>query len=174
MTVHQCHAVGCSTPVEPRFFMCSRHWRMVPPEYQKVIWHYYRAGQEVDKQPSIEYLAVAFAGIACVAIQEGRTPPRFIQRREVQPPIQRERDSSSMSTRILPWTCIVCNRAGDVSLTGDVVASSISLRRLHDGLSPNCKRPELSVVEDGKVITLEFADGPLGPVQTKVSAAYPD
>jgi hypothetical protein len=79
---HQCHAVGCSTPVEPRMFMCGRHWRMLPSQFQKVIWHYYRPGQEIDKQPSIEYLAVAFAGIACVALQEGRTPPRFIQRRE--------------------------------------------------------------------------------------------
>ncbi len=78
---HRCHAVGCSTKVPPRMFMCGPHWRMLPKVYQNVIWSYYRPGQEIDKQASIEYIAVAFAGVACVAIQEGRTPPKFLPQR---------------------------------------------------------------------------------------------
>lgn len=75
---HVCHAVGCNVAVPPRMFMCSPHWYKLPKVYQNVIWHYYRPGQEIDKEPSLDYIAVAFAGIACVAIQEGRTPPRFV------------------------------------------------------------------------------------------------
>jgi hypothetical protein len=79
-----------------------------------------------------------------------------------------------MSTRIIPWTCIICNRAGDVSISGDVIASSQFIRKVHDGLSPHCKAPEILAVENSVVITLHFPDVPQAPVQTKVSAAYPD
>lgn len=75
---HVCHAVGCNTPVAAILFMCTKHWYKLPKVYQKVIWHYYRPGQEIDKEPTLDYIAVAFAGIACVALQEGRTPPRFV------------------------------------------------------------------------------------------------
>lgn len=57
--------------------MCLIHWRMVPKAFQAVIWAYYRNGQEIDKNPSIEYLCAMFGSIACVAIREGKTPPSF-------------------------------------------------------------------------------------------------
>ncbi len=72
---HQCHAVGCSETVPPAKHMCARHWRMVPEVVQKLIWRHYRQGQEIDKRPSVEYLATAFVSISCVALKEGRTPP---------------------------------------------------------------------------------------------------
>lgn len=79
-----------------------------------------------------------------------------------------------MKSRIIPWTCFVCNRAGDLSIAGDVRASSQFIKRVHDGLSPECKSPELAVVEDGQVTTLLFVEGQAPPVQTRMSAAYPD
>lgn len=35
MRRHACHAIGCSRPVPMHVFMCSRHWKMVPPEIQR-------------------------------------------------------------------------------------------------------------------------------------------
>ena len=68
---HLCHARGCARPVPPRLLMCLRHWRMVPPEIQKLVWKHYRPGQEIDKCPSREYLAVMKRAIDSVAEQEG-------------------------------------------------------------------------------------------------------
>lgn len=39
--------------------MCFKHWSMVPADLRKLIWRHYRNGQEVDKNPSAEYLQVA-------------------------------------------------------------------------------------------------------------------
>lgn len=39
--------------------MCYRHWTMVPADLRRLIWRHYRNGQEVDKNPSAEYLEVA-------------------------------------------------------------------------------------------------------------------
>ena len=77
---HQCHAVGCREEIPPRLHMCPKHWRMVPGAVQQLLWKHYRPGQEVDKQPSVEYIATAFVSISCVALQEGRTPPRIVGR----------------------------------------------------------------------------------------------
>lgn len=55
---HTCHAVACAVAVPPKMFMCLRHWRMVPRKQQITVWNVYRPGQETDKQPSAEYLAV--------------------------------------------------------------------------------------------------------------------
>lgn len=72
---HHCHAVGCSAEVPPKLHMCPAHWRMVPKAVQKLVWKHYRAGQEVDKNPSIDYLATAFVSISCVALKEGKPLP---------------------------------------------------------------------------------------------------
>lgn len=55
--------------------MCLRHWRMVPKVVQDLIWKHYRTGQENDKRPSVEYLAVAFVSVSCVALKEGKPLP---------------------------------------------------------------------------------------------------
>lgn len=51
--------------------MCLRHWRMVPRKLQINVWNEYRAGQEIDKRPTLEYLLVQQAAVACVAAKEG-------------------------------------------------------------------------------------------------------
>lgn len=65
--VHLCHAIGCSTPIDPWRLMCAPHWKRVPPELQTAVWAAYRHGQEKDKRPSREYLEAAELAIAAVA-----------------------------------------------------------------------------------------------------------
>lgn len=53
---HTCHAIGCDIPVPPKMFMCRTHWYMVPKHDRDLVWMLYRGGQEVDKNPSHEYV----------------------------------------------------------------------------------------------------------------------
>lgn len=71
---HTCHAQGCTTKVPPAVFMCRLHWGLVPAPMREAIKALYRPGQEVDKQPTDEYLAIAKAAIAAVAHKESRRP----------------------------------------------------------------------------------------------------
>lgn len=52
--------------------MCAVHWPQVPPALRESINATYRPGQEVDKQPSNEYLAFAAAAIDAIAHKESR------------------------------------------------------------------------------------------------------
>jgi hypothetical protein len=45
---------------------------MTPKHLQKEIWRTYRRGQEIDKQPSAEYMEAQRAAIEAVAQLEGR------------------------------------------------------------------------------------------------------
>ncbi len=76
---HQCHAVGCTAEVPPKMHMCLKHWRMVPEPVKNLIWKHYRPGQEIDKQPTVEYIMTAFVSISCVALKEGHPLPRLTQ-----------------------------------------------------------------------------------------------
>jgi len=69
---HTCHAIGCSVHVPPRMLMCARHWRMVPRKTQITVWNEYRPGQEIDKSPSLGYLAIQRMAVGEVAEKEGR------------------------------------------------------------------------------------------------------
>lgn len=40
---------------------CKDHWFRLPAHLRARIWTEYRPGQEIDKKPSLEYLAVAIA-----------------------------------------------------------------------------------------------------------------
>ena len=55
---HHCHARGCYQRTNPSMFMCRAHWFMLPVKARDAIWKTYRIGQEVDKNPSAEYLRV--------------------------------------------------------------------------------------------------------------------
>jgi hypothetical protein len=37
---------------------CRKHWHSLPKAIQDAIWREYRTGQEIDKRPSLRYLAV--------------------------------------------------------------------------------------------------------------------
>lgn len=56
--IHNCHAHNCKTEVPPKMFMCLKHWRMIPKELQALVWKHYRTGQEIDKNPTSQYLEV--------------------------------------------------------------------------------------------------------------------
>ncbi|MCV7328365.1 hypothetical protein U8D42_27085 (plasmid) [Mycobacterium europaeum] len=83
---HVCRARGCDVDIEPRLFMCAHHWSLVPPALRESIRSTYRPGQEVDKQPSAQYLAFAAAAIADVAHKESRQ--RRPGRRTPSKPVQ--------------------------------------------------------------------------------------
>lgn len=69
---HTCHAHGCAKAVPPKLLMCLNHWRMVPRHLQSMVWRHYRPGQEIDKNPSREYLLAQRAAVWAVFVAEGR------------------------------------------------------------------------------------------------------
>lgn len=68
---HLCHATGCKQAVPPRMFMCRTHWYRLPKAMRDAIWAAYRPGQEIRKDPTPEYLAVARRCIAYLAQRDG-------------------------------------------------------------------------------------------------------
>lgn len=56
---HHCHWPGCERQVPPAMWGCRQHWFALPKYLRDKIWGAYRPGQEIDKRPSDEYLAVA-------------------------------------------------------------------------------------------------------------------
>lgn len=56
---HTCHWPDCTKPVPPRMWGCREHWFKLPKHLRDAIWKEYRPGQEIDKKPSVRYLAVA-------------------------------------------------------------------------------------------------------------------
>lgn len=63
---HVCHARRCQRKVPPRLFMCRQHWHLVPSELQRQVWKHYRPGQEIDKNPTDDYLLVSRRAIDAV------------------------------------------------------------------------------------------------------------
>lgn len=57
--VHRCHWPTCITPVPPRMWGCRKHWRMIPQILKDKLWKAYVVRQEVNKNPTMEYLQVA-------------------------------------------------------------------------------------------------------------------
>jgi hypothetical protein len=56
---HHCHWLGCNAQVPPAKWGCYRHWLMLPRRLRSAIWDAYRPGQESNRTPSIQYLALA-------------------------------------------------------------------------------------------------------------------
>ncbi len=79
---HNCHAIGCETPVSPRLLMCLRHWRMVPKHLQEDVWRHYRPGQEVTKNPTARYCLAQVRAVNAVALAEGRITAELAASRE--------------------------------------------------------------------------------------------
>mgnify|MGYP001598665579 CR=1 FL=1 len=52
--------------------MCKPHWYMVPMPLRRAVWKAYEEGQEIRKDPTVEYLDVMRAAIAAVAEKESR------------------------------------------------------------------------------------------------------
>ena len=60
-TKHTCHWPGCKKPVPPRLWGCKRHWFRLPKSIRDEIWNQYQPGQELRKDPSLEYLQAVHA-----------------------------------------------------------------------------------------------------------------
>jgi len=56
---HTCHWPGCNVQIPPKLWGCKSHWYMLPENLRNKIWKTYRPGQELTKDPSIEYITVA-------------------------------------------------------------------------------------------------------------------
>ena len=68
---HVCHARDCEVEVPPSMLMCAYHWYMVPRPIRAEVWTAYRRGQEIDKEPSAEYLIAARKAVEAVAASVG-------------------------------------------------------------------------------------------------------
>jgi hypothetical protein len=58
---HACHWPGCAKEIPPRRLMCRSHWKTLPPAIRSAVWNAYRPGQEIDRDPSREYVTAARA-----------------------------------------------------------------------------------------------------------------
>jgi hypothetical protein len=56
---HHCHWPDCTKAVPPAMWGCSAHWFALPAALRARVWATYRAGQEITKTPSPEYINVA-------------------------------------------------------------------------------------------------------------------
>ncbi len=73
---HACHWPGCTAQVPPAMWGCREHWFRLPKSLRDRIWAAFRPGQEIDKRPSTEYLAVAREAQDWIAAQvTGETLP---------------------------------------------------------------------------------------------------
>lgn len=124
--VHHCHAKGCEKVVPERMLMCKRHWGMVPKTLQKQVWATYRAGQEVTKDPSPEYLAAAQAAIAAVQKAESSKLPKSTIK---QPKTLPAKESTS------------CQKAPNAWHEWVESGLVIGMVVLVDALAPNDRRP---------------------------------
>lgn len=56
---HHCHWPDCKETVPPSMWGCMKHWFILPKRLRDEVWRTYRAGQEVSKTPSRDYIIVA-------------------------------------------------------------------------------------------------------------------
>lgn len=59
MSDHTCHWPGCTVAVQPKLWGCRSHWFKLPKRFRDAIGETYIPGQEIRKDPSPQYLAVA-------------------------------------------------------------------------------------------------------------------
>lgn len=71
---HHCHWPTCNKEVPPSMWGCAKHWFTLPKPLRDKIWRTYRAGQEISKDPSDEYMEAAMEVQAWIAqkIKEGK------------------------------------------------------------------------------------------------------
>src|SRR5678815_2774245 len=69
---HHCHAEGCGKPVPPKLLMCLAHWKMVAPALKRLVWAFYKPGQETRKDPSPGYMIVQAIAVGWVAVESGQ------------------------------------------------------------------------------------------------------
>lgn len=73
---HTCHWPGCEAEVAPSMWGCKPHWTRLPQSIKQEILEHYRAGQDVDKRPTVDYLRAARNAVAWAANQTKRSKTR--------------------------------------------------------------------------------------------------
>ena len=56
---HTCHWPGCEVEVPPAMWGCRKHWYKLPKQLRQKLWQVYEPGQEIEGNPSEEYIEVA-------------------------------------------------------------------------------------------------------------------
>jgi len=73
---HGCHWIGCKKKCPPAMWGCKEHWFKLPKKLRDKIWATYMPGQEINKNPSEEYLAVADEVRDWIKANDVRTPKK--------------------------------------------------------------------------------------------------
>ncbi len=53
---HTCHNPNCGRPLPAHLVSHRSAWFALPKTLRDAIWRHYRAGQEDDKRPTMEYI----------------------------------------------------------------------------------------------------------------------
>lgn len=72
---HHCHWPGCKREVPPRLWGCREHWFRLPKTLRDWIWATYIPGQEITKDPSVEYVMAAAAVRAWILSEQHNICP---------------------------------------------------------------------------------------------------
>lgn len=67
---HDCAARGCTQQIPLHRLMCGPHWRKVPRKLRQRVWGSYRPGQEIDHNPSGDYVRAVRLAVLTVAEKE--------------------------------------------------------------------------------------------------------
>lgn len=62
----QCPVTYCRATVPDKDLMCLKHWRMVPTNLRRDIWHHYSPNQIKGVPPSQAYMRAAQNAVAAV------------------------------------------------------------------------------------------------------------
>lgn len=62
-TTHKCPVEGCNIRTPHHILMCSKHWRMVPPDLQRQVFAAWNRGRVANLQ---DYLAVRAEAVRSV------------------------------------------------------------------------------------------------------------
>lgn len=72
---HTCKAKGCGTAIPATRLFCLPHWRRLPTPLRAKITAHYRRGQEVDKNPNKQWVAVAREAIKWLSDADAKMTP---------------------------------------------------------------------------------------------------
>lgn len=77
MSVHLCHAPGCTRAVPESKFACRGHWFMLSPNLRAAVAQVYVPGQEKRKDPTPAYMVVQTFARIRLALTEHRDDTAF-------------------------------------------------------------------------------------------------
>ena len=70
---HTCAVPTCHILIPHDRLMCGFHWRSVPQQLRRSVWHHYVPGQERTGTTSNQYRRAAAAAVASIVEKKERT-----------------------------------------------------------------------------------------------------